>query len=272
MANEDLIQAGQPADDRPEGNAPSQEQLPPQQTEKSPQETKQPESRDGWIPPKAHDAEKSRRRRAEQEAAQLRGYLEALKQQAPQQTQPAAPAAPPQMPDWYTDPEAAWNARYQHKVEPEIGAIRKQMEGFQQSIQQTPRQVLLETSRMVANGVHGEETVKAAYEALDTAMKADPRLDAEIKARLGTSQDLFGEIVRWYKQQSERSNPPDIDAEVERRVAERFAQMNGGYVPQSQPYAPQQPYPSNFANSRNAGGKQPGAWGGPKPLTDIFGR
>jgi hypothetical protein len=125
---------------------------------------------------------------------------------------------------------------------------------------------------MVANGVHGEEAVNAAYEALDTAMKADPRLDAEIKARLQTSRDPFGEIVRWHKTQSERNAPQDVEAEVERRLAERLAQMNGGYAPQSQPYAPQQPYPSNFANSRNAGGKQSQAWGGPKPLSEVFGR
>src|SRR6476659_6728464 len=264
MTEEDLRDSGQSADDRPEGNAPSQEQLKPDPKEKA---QAQPEDREGWIPRKAHDAEKGRRRKAEQEAAQYRGYIqayqqqiEAMKAQPPQPAQPSQPQAP--LPDWYTDPEAAWNARYQHKVEPEIGQIKKQIEKFQESIQQTPKQVLYETSRMVANGVHGEDTVKAAYEAMDTAMKADPRLDAEIKARLSVSSDPFGEIVRWHKQQAQ-SGGTDVDAEVERRVAERLAQFGGHPGAGQQPYAPQQPYPSNFANSRNAGGKQSGAWGGP---------
>jgi hypothetical protein len=101
-------------------------------------------------------------------------------------------------------------------------------------------------------------------------MKSDPRLDAEIKARLSTSSDPYGEIVRWHKTQAERQ-PRDIEGEVERRVAERLAQMTGGAPPAST-YAPQQPYPSNFANSRSAGSSKNGqVWGGPKPLSEIFG-
>jgi hypothetical protein len=271
MTNEDLRETGQSADDRPEGNAPIQE-LPP-----SPPEGKadaKPEDRTGWIPPKAHTVEKNRRRQAEQEAAQLRGYLSALQEQVRtvQQPQQQAPSQPQAMPDWYTDPEAAWKARYQHSVEPEIGSIRKQMEDFQGRLSQTPKQVLFETSRMVANNVHGEDAVRTAYEALDTAMKADPRLDAEIKARLQVSTDPFGEIVRWHKNQAEKANQPDMDAEVERRVAERLAHMNGTAPPPMSSYAPQSPYPSNFANARNSGSKQNGAaFSGPKPLREIFG-
>jgi hypothetical protein len=271
MTNEDLREAGQSADDRPEGNAPVPEPAPStQQPDKT--EAKS-DSRDGWIPPKAHDAEKARRRKAEQEAAQLRGYLTAYQEQLkvqPGQQQPQAPQAQQPLPDWYTDPEAAWKARYERSVVPEIGEIKKQLEQFQGNLRQTPQQVLSETSRMVANAVHGEDTVKAAYEALDTAMKSDPRLDAEIKARLSTSSDPYGEIVRWHKTQAERQ-PRDIEGEVERRVAERLAQMTGGAPPAST-YAPQQPYPSNFANSRSAGSSKNGqAWGGPKPLSEIFG-
>jgi hypothetical protein len=272
MTQEELRESGSSADDRPEGNAPSQE---PAQIQAEPKEKAQAsEDRQGWIPPKAHDAEKARRRKAEQEAAQYKGYIQAYQQQIEaMKAQPSQPAqSQPQtpLPDWYTDPEAAWSARYQQKVQPEIGQIKKQIEEFQQKLQGTPKEVLYETSRMVANGVHGEDTVKAAYEALDSAMRSDPRLDAEIKARLQTSSDPYGEIVRWHKQQAKQV--PDVDAEVERRVAERLQQYGGAPASQ-QPYAPQQSqYPSNFANSRNAGGSRTnGAWGGPKPLTDIFG-
>jgi hypothetical protein len=273
MTNEDLRESGSSADDRPEGNAPIPETSQVRVEPKEKAQQAEPEDRSGWIPRKAHDSEKSRRRKAEQEAAQLRGYLTAYQQQMEamkaQPQQPASQSQPQQpLPDWYTDPEAAWSARYQQKVQPEIGEIRKQIEEFQKKLQGTPREVLYETSRMVANGIHGEDAVKAAHEALDSAMKADPRLDAEIKARLMASSDPYGEIVRWHKQQADKG--VDVDAEVERRVAERLQQYGGGQAPM-QPYAPQQSqYPSNFANSRNAGGKTNGAWGGPKPLNEIF--
>jgi hypothetical protein len=266
MAIEDKIEeTGQSADDRPEGNAPVPE---PKLSPEPDKAQAKPEDRNGWIPPKAHDAEKARRRKAEQEAAQLRGYLTAFQEQL--NKQPAQPQQPQQqqpLPNWYDDPEAAWKARVETAITPEMASIKRQLEEFQKRSADAPRQVLAETSRMVANGIHGEDTVKAAYEAMDTAMKADPRFDAEMKARLSASSDPYGEIVRWHKTNTEK--PHDIEAEVERRLAERLAQMGG--APHMQPYAPQSPYPSNFANSRNAGGKNSSAWGGPKPLTEIFG-
>lgn len=264
MAVEDqgLEVTGQSADNRPEGNAPVPEQSPPEPKAKA------SDDRTGWIPPQAHGAEKARRRKAEAELNQYRGYIQALEQQKAQQA-PQAPQQQQPLPDWYTDPEAAWKARVDTSITPEMRAIKQQLEEFQKKSADAPKQVLYETSRMVANGIHGEQTVQAAYEALDTAMKADPRMDTEMKARLAASSDPYGEIVRWHKTQAEE--PQDMESEVERRVAERLAQMHGG-APQMQPYAPQpSPYPSNFANSRSAGGKQNGAWGGPKPLTDIFG-
>jgi len=264
MAIEDIEETGQPADNKPEGNAPSQEPQPSSPEPKA--EAK--EDRAGWIPPQAHGAEKARRRKAEAELNQYRGYIRALEEQQKNQPQTLQQPQPQQpLPDWYTDPEAAWKARIDTSVTPEMARLKQQVEDFQRKSAETPKQVLYETSRMVATAVHGKETVDTAYEALDNAMKANPAFDAEMKARLSVSNDPYGEIVRWHKTHAEKPN--NIEAEVERRLAERLGQM--GVAPQMQPYAPQSPYPSNFANSRNAGGKQNSSWGGPKPLTEIFG-
>lgn len=270
MIDDDLVVAGQSADE-PQNDAPNQQQrdeggkFAGKQPETQAPETQAAEEIKGrQIPIQALDAEKARRRKAEQEAFQLRGYLQALQGQQ-KSNQPQEPAKP--LPDWYSDPEAAFKAR----LEPTLQKLQEQLQ--QQGA--APRQVAEQTSRMIAEDKYGPEAVSTAYQAADEAMSTNPAVKAMLQARLNASQHPYGELVKWHKEQAALSrvgDDPDafIEAEVQRRLAEA-----GGQQQQppglAQSRAPAHPMPSNFANSRNAGGRSTPAWGGPKPLGELFG-
>lgn len=201
------------------------------------------------------DAERQARERLERELYELRGQFTAFQQQP---RAPEAPLQPP--PDWWTDPDAALKARLQPIEE----RLRDAGQG--------PQQVRESMSRMIALDKHGPEAVNAAYRAADEAMRSNPAMNAMLRARLSASEHPFGELVKWHKEQTALSRVgDDPDAFIEAEVARRLA---GREQPQpeepAQPRAPQ-PMPTNFANSRNAGARSAPAWGGPKPLTDIFG-
>lgn len=282
MIDDDIVVAGQSADEQP-GAAP----------EKQPDTKEQPrgkdgkfagkeageqaaESRDatgdraedrkGWIPPQAHDAEKARRRKLQEENFQLKGYLQALQQQ-PKPQAPQEPAKP--LPDWYSNPDDAHEARVAPLRE-EIRKLKEQVESGSLS-----RPVLEATSRQIAMSQHGIEAVQTAFEAANERMSNDPAFNAAMKARLSASDHPFGELIKWHKEQSALQrvgDDPDayIEAEVQRRLAEAGGQP-AGHAQQRAPVLPER-LPADFSNARNAGGRGQPAYGGPKSLDELYGR
>jgi hypothetical protein len=276
MIDDDLVVAGQSADEQP-GAAPEKQPDTKEQTrskdgkfagkeagEQTAESQEAPKEEGGkQIPIQALDAEKARRRKAEQEAFQLRGYLQALQQQP----KPAAPQEPPKaLPDWYSDPDKAFEARIEQALKP----LREKME----AAGATPRQAIETTSRQIAIDRHGVEAVQTAFQAAHEAMGSDPAVNAMLRARLDASDHPFGELIRWHKEQSALQrvgDDPDayIEAEVQRRLAEAGGQP-AGHAQQRAPVLPER-LPADFSNARNAGGRQP-AYGGPKSLDELYGR
>jgi hypothetical protein len=282
MIEEDVVVAGQSADEQP--SAVPEKPDAPEVTKRvtrdeggkfakvgepsAEQQQDAPRDEGGkQIPIQALDAEKARRRKAEQESHQLRGYLQALQQQPkPAPTAQQEPEKP--LPDWYAEPDKAFDARMERVLKP----ILEKLEAAGAS----PRQAIETTSRQIAIDRHGTEVVQEAFNAANERMGLDPAFNAAMKARLNASDHPFGELIKWHKEQSALSRFGDdpeaaFEAEVERRLAERMGQQPAGHAQQRAPVLPPT-LPSNFANARNAGGNRAPAYGGPKPLNEIFGR
>lgn len=231
---------------------------------------------DGKVPQQAlHAARKKadeiervaneRVQRLEQELYQLRGFVsaQAARPQAEPQGQPQQP-----LPDWYTEPDKAFEARLNASLKP----IQERLE----SAGASPRQAIESTSRMIAIDRHGQEAVQTAFQAADEAMRSNPATRAALQARFNASDHPFGELVKWHKEQAALSrvgDDPDayIEAEVQRRLAEASGQelQPGGQNPPAAP-APRPAMPTNFATARNAGARTAPQWQGPKPLSEIY--
>lgn len=252
-------QARQQAEQEAAQQAQQQPEAQPQQQQ--PAETDKPPP--GFIPVQAFDA---RMAKAEEkwtgEVNNLRSQLDQAVRQLQQfQQRPAQPAAPPTPPpDFWENPDAAFNARLEQAISP---------------IAQTQGQIVENFSRMMAADKFGEETVNSAMSDLQQRVSANPQGMHATYLRIMNSPHPYGELVKWHKEQSAlKTYGDDPEAwrtsERERIKAELLAEMQGGQ--QQQPAQQQaQAMPSSFAGARNNGPRAAVAFGGPKPLSEIMG-
>ncbi|WP_291869659.1 hypothetical protein [Bradyrhizobium sp.] len=267
MADLDTIMSERPADQPAEqtrddgrdeqGRFASQQPAPeaPQApaAEPQPQEQQPVNPLDGYVPIQTLDA-----RLAKQEE-KLRRDFAAEMQQRLAQLQPQKPAEPVKQPDYYEDPQAAVDFRLQQAIQP---------------VQQGQRDIVENFSKMMASDKFGEEAVNAAEAELRSRVASDPRGTLFDYQRIMASPHPYGELVKWHKAQAALKTYGDdpeaaINAEVERRLAERNGQPQSG---QQAPTSQTPPVmPTSFAGSRNAGPNSAPGFSGPRPLSEIMG-
>lgn len=255
---------GQPRDDKgkfatkgkDENPEPSQEQNAQEQQQAPP--AAQPPAKpnaapDGFIPIQARDAEKAKRRQAEQRAAQLERELQSLRGNQPAQAQqPAKPADA--LERLLADPEAF--------IREALTPVQQNLSSYQEVVSET-----------MAVQTHGQENVEAAKgAALDLQDQGGPAFQVLVN-RLSQSRHPFDELVKWHNEQqtlSKYSDPNSVEAEIERRVAEALAAQT------QQPPAAQKPnpqsMPSSFAAARSGGPRAAPGAGGARPLSEIMGK
>lgn len=186
---------------------------------------------------------------SEQNTAWEQRFEKLIATMQPQKPQEEKPA-----PDFWESPDDYLS----HKLGPVQAEIQKQRENF---------------SLVMANEKHGEDAVKAAYEALAADMRTNPA-SQEAYRSIMQSQHPYGALVDWHKKrqvQAEIGNDPA--AYREKLKAEILAEIQGeAEKPQPAPQATPPVMPSNLAGARNVGNRSGPAWSGPQSLTDIFDR
>lgn len=169
-------------------------------------EQPQPEAKETsqGIPPWRLREEAEARRAAEERARQIEQDMLALRQQIAQQ-QPQTPETPP---DIFEDAAAFVDHRNRAAIDPIKSEVQSLREFYSQ------RDAVRE---------HGAEKVQAAFTALDQAAKSgDPEAQAAV-ARVKSSLDPFGDIVKWHQKQTIFSTiGPDPEAFIERTLEERL--------------------------------------------------
>lgn len=237
-----------------------------QQPEAQPQhqQNEQDKPPPGFIPVQAFDA---RMAKAEEKwsgevnnlKTQLDQALSQLRQFQQRPAQPAAPPTPP--PDFFENPDAAFEARLQKALSPLTQGLGQTREDF---------------SHMIAVDKFGEETVSQAMNDLTARVNSNPQGMQATYMRIMNSRHPYGELVRWHKEQSALKtygDDPDAwrNSERERIKAELLAEMQGQVGQQQQAQQQPQNMPTSFAQARNNGPRAAVAFSGPKPLSEIMG-
>lgn len=168
----------------------------------------------------------------------LRDEIRALKSQMPKPAE--APA-----PDFYADPQAA----VQHQVAP----IRSEIDN-----------VRLNMSEEMAIQTHGEDKVKAAFQALTESQDGMAAHQSIMQSR-----SPYHALVDWHQKQVAVQDIGDPDAYREKVRGEIRAELEAEMVAKQAKDAAAQVAPS-MANVTGAGGGSP-AWSGPADLGDLIG-
>jgi hypothetical protein len=182
----------------------------------------------------------------------------ALMQQIAQYTRPK-PEPPQPAPDFFDNPDEAFNYRVKQALAPIEQKLVEQHE---------------RNSAMMAVRDHGSETVEQAYKALVARMQHQGGSQDPTYARIMQASHPYDELVRWHREQTALTQygadpKAFIEAEVERRIAERMGQQPQQAALPSSP----QSYPSNMTQGRpSAGPRTTPGMNGPLPLSQIMGR
>lgn len=216
-----------------------------------------PHERGGTVPQQALHAAREKARtetdRADtlaRELAELRGQVSVLTQQ---RQQPAQPQEPPKPIELWDDPNK-WGENLLSPVLDQLIETR----------------FLASETRAIAK--FGDDTVTAAQQALESAVKAGELNGQAVGAQLRQSRDPIGDIVRWHQKQpavQEQSLRDKLRAEF---MAEYGIQPGTTPAPAPAPAATPSVMPSNLVGARNVGTRSGPAWTGPAPLNDIFDR
>jgi hypothetical protein len=165
---------------------------------------------------------------------------------------------PPPPPDFFDNPDAAFEYRLKQAVAPIEQKLVEQHE---------------RNSAMMAVRDFGAETVQDAYKALAARVQQVGPQDPTY-ARIMQAPHPYDELVRWHREQTALTTygadpKAYIEAEVERRVAERMGQQPQQAAHPSSP----QSYPSNMTQGRaSVGSRNTPGMNGPLPLSQIMGR
>lgn len=157
-----------------------------------------------------------------------------------------------QAPDFWENPEAVVQALVQQAISPVVQHVTYQTE---------------QASQREAVRTHGQETVEAAFRAMEERIKIDPVTQAEHR-RIMASGDPWGNLVQWYDKQPER-----LETRIREQVLKEIQEQGHLPVPpQQQAAAAPAVMPSDLADARSAASRSGPAYGGPPTLKDIFKR
>jgi hypothetical protein len=233
----------------------------------------------GPVPYQALKAERQKAslkaKRYTEEVADLRRQLSDLTQAVLKQRE--TPPPPPQQPqaapefDW-DNPLGTVDQRLEARMARERAAIASEFQRQREAMQS-----------QFAMTRHGEDTVKAAYQALAAARETDPQWLMDYQ-RIMRSPDQYEAMVQWHKQKTALQEVgSDLDAYKARIKAEYLEELRTGRVTdeigaegprQSRPATdrlPQgSPMPSNLSSARNVGSRNGQTWSGPASIKDIL--
>lgn len=210
---------------------------------------------EGYVPIQALDARLAKQ--AESFQREREAFLKQLAAFAPQPQREATK----QVPHFFDDPDAAFDARLRAAIDP---------------LQQGQQTITENFSRMMATDKFGEDTVNAAMAEIEKRVNQNPNGMRATYDRIMRAPHPYGELVKWHKEQSALSTYGDdpeayIAAEVERRLAAAGGGQGGGQQLQPQQQQRTQTMPSSFAGSRNNGPRSAAPSSGARPLSEIMG-
>ncbi|MEM8615485.1 MAG: hypothetical protein AAGF20_00975 [Pseudomonadota bacterium] len=138
-----------------------------------------------------------------------------------------------------------------------------------QSVEQARFHARLDASEIGARSMHGDEAVDAAFQALQAAN--DPSAYGAI---MGTKHP-WDAMVKWHKKQetlSKLGDDPDayINEQVQARVADELAKMNGLPPAGQTPAVDPSKMPTDLSQNRSVGARTGSNWSGPASLEDIL--
>ena len=162
--------------------------------------------------------------------------------------------------------EEAQRLRDQEANRPKAPDVFENQEAFNSYVEQRAadlaRNEALNLSETLVRDSHGDETVDAALQALETSSPAD-------QMRVKSAKSPWHELVRWHNErrtvQEIGTDPDAYRARVEAEVrAQLEAEMAAKQVRQKPAPAP------SLASETSVGGRESG-WSGPTDLTRIIG-
>jgi hypothetical protein len=237
------------------------------ETEQSKQSETEGQSQEGQgegqktVPQAALHEERAKVRRYTEEVAAIRQEI-AQRDQAWEQRiaklMEARQQAPEPPPDWYLNPDDAFQQNLHKHLQPIVQHFEQQRQADQQRWEAASRDRAAER--------HGQETVDAAYHWMASRNQADPMVQ-NLYQRIMTSHDPWGNLIKEYERETIASDPAAYEQKVREKVLAEIQQQNGNGAAQ-----PQRVMPSNFAAARNVGNRSGPAWGGPPSINDIFNR
>lgn len=212
-------------------------------------------------------------KRSADEAAELRKQVADLTDYvrkmssapAPQTQQPPAEKPKPLQFDW-ENPTAYFEAKLEERLREVLTPIVSNV-----------RRVSEESSKRFAIKEHGQETVDAAFAAMDAAIRGGDR-DAYLEKEriLRESGDGWEDLVRWHKRSSALkefgADPAAYKAKVEAEIMDRL-QATGAPAPTTERKSKLPPnMPSDLAGARSVGPRAGPSWQGPKSIKETLGR
>ena len=237
----------QPAVDREPGEEPQPRHEPGERPQQSQPDDDDDDGERGPVPYQALKAERQKAKRYTEEVADLRRQLSDLtnavlqqRQQPPQQ--PQQPEAPPEF-DW-DNPHLTIDQRIEQRVGQERAAIQAEFQRQREAVQS-----------QFAMTRHGEDIVKAAYQALGAARDTDPNWMADYQTdheepRINTRQWSSGTS----RQRFCRKSAPILNAYKAKIRAEYLEELADG-----------------TSDGRAAGGDDPRAAGDRHAVQSEFG-
>lgn len=261
---EEPAQAEPQSPEEPSQAVPEPAPQPPQPQQAQPDPGRPPS---GYVPQEALHAARQQvdewQRRAfefEREMADIRRQVEAAKPK-------------PEAPQFWEAPEEY---------------IKRALESHIKPVQQSNEAVREQVSRMIAVSeirsdlkcdlASAEAKMMEAQNDFERLVRSDPQANRHLYDRVAKSSQPYSELVKWHKEQATLSrvgNDPEayINAEVERRLAERASQQQQHPQAHATRGDPTQGLPQSFAAARNDGPRSASqAFSGPRTLRDIMGR
>lgn len=248
----------------------------PGEPKPQPQSQSQPPSDDddgddgdrGPVPYQALKAERQKSKRYTEEVVDLRRQIadltSAVLHQRQQPQPPPQPEAPPEF-DW-DNPHQTIDQRISQSLAQERAAIQAEFQRQREAVQS-----------QFALTRHGEETVRAAYEALKTARETDPNWGADY-TRIMRSPDQYEAMVQWHKQKTALQEVgPDLEAYKAKIRAEYLEELRTGRTTEdirAEASAREKPatvMPSNLSGARSVSSRNGAVWSGPSSIKDILG-
>lgn len=209
----------------------------------------------GHVPIQALDAERGKRKEAEERYERDMRRMQELERQIQLLSNPPKPTEPPK------PPPALWD-------DPD-GYLQHQLTPVQQQMQEM-REVLQETQAISTHGAAKVQAAKQAAEALFNTPQG-----AALGRELMAGGNPFDNLVKWHERQTMNA---EIGGDLEAYKAKLRQQIMDEIASQQQPQpapipqpAPAPNLPTAFAKTP-AGGPRGGAeYGGPRPLSEIMG-